>query len=384
MADFEVKIVKIDEVTKHSNADSLDIARIGGFNCITKLGEYKAGDLAVYIPEFAVIPEWLLKKLGFWDSEKNKGKLNGSKGNRVKIVRLRGSYSQGILIPVLKQEEQPCIENENGVDDVLDVFEGQEVSEFLGIVKYSPPIPVNMAGQVSNAGIGIFPKFDVENIQKHPDIIKDGDRVEFTGKIHGTCLKIMYIRDTSNIPEDVLFDDNFIMSSKGQSDKGLVFKNNELNKDNVYIRTVRNMGLLKKLKQITGDIERVCFLGEVFGKGVQDLTYGQDGTSFRLFDIATSREKTGNQSFSFLSTNIVKEVCKDDNIPQVPILYTGKFSEEVLKEYTDGIDTIGKKHIREGIVIRPVIEKIDDNIGRVILKSVSKKYLMRKNGTEFN
>lgn len=40
--------------------------------------------------------------------------------------------------------------------------------------------------------------------------------------------------------------------------------------------------------------------------------------------------------------------------------------------------------MREGIVIRPVLERRHDALGRVQLKSVSDDYLLRKGGTEYN
>jgi hypothetical protein len=52
-------------------------------------------------------------------------------------------------------------------------------------------------------------------------------------------------------------------------------------------------------------------------------------------------------------------------------------------EYTEGDETVSGKavHIREGIVVNPVEERYDLNIGRVILKSVSATYLLRKGKT---
>ena len=69
----------------------------------------------------------------------------------------------------------------------------------------------------------------------------------------------------------------------------------------------------------------------------------------------------------------------------VPELYVGPFSKEVMMEHTDGMTVVGSSvHIREGIVITPTTERTDTELGRVVLKSVSEKYLLRKNGTEYN
>jgi RNA ligase (TIGR02306 family) len=105
MSTFEVKVVKIDSVEHHPDADRLSLVKIAGYVCISaKLEDgshrYKAGDLVVYIPEAAVLPEWLLKKMGFWKEVENKGTLAGSKGDRVKCVKLRNQFSQGIIYPL--------------------------------------------------------------------------------------------------------------------------------------------------------------------------------------------------------------------------------------------------------------------------------------------
>ena len=56
-------------------------------------------------------------------------------------------------------------------------------------------------------------------------------------------------------------------------------------------------------------------------------------------------------------------------------------------ELTDGKTTYGKNkdQIREGVVIRPLNERFVDDLGRVMLKSVSQAYKLRKGETtEYN
>ena len=73
-----------------------------------------------------------------------------------------------------------------------------------------------------------------------------------------------------------------------------------------------------------------------------------------------------------------------DLFPLVPVLYSGPFSLAKLQELTDGATTLGGAHVREGVVVRPAAERASHEFGRVILKSVSAKYLTRRGGTEFN
>jgi len=41
-------------------------------------------------------------------------------------------------------------------------------------------------------------------------------------------------------------------------------------------------------------------------------------------------------------------------------------------------------HMREGVVVRPLHERNDPDVGRVILKSISPDYLLRNGGTELH
>lgn len=187
MATFDVKVVKIERIEEHGNADALELAVIHGFRSVVKKGQYRRGDLAVYIPEAALIPKYLLKRLGMWDDEKVKGRLNGSEGNRVKAIKLRGVVSQGIL---LELESNPsgntryAVTNGEGIP--LSVLEGVGVGDALGIRKWEPEIPPAMAGEVTNIG-QVFPGYDVENFQRFPDVFEEGEYVVATEKLHG-CL----------------------------------------------------------------------------------------------------------------------------------------------------------------------------------------------------
>lgn len=131
----EVKVLKIDNVEQHPNADKLTINTIGKIDCISNLKEdgtprYKIGDLVVYIPTKAIVPDWLLKKVGMWNEEKGIGYLGGSKGNRVKPITLRGIKSEGMLYPVIETEDT-IIELDEEVE--YHTFEGDIVTSIMDI-----------------------------------------------------------------------------------------------------------------------------------------------------------------------------------------------------------------------------------------------------------
>ena len=375
MATFECKVYKLT-IEEHPNADALELARVGDYVSIVRKGQFQTGDLGVYIPEAALVPEWLLKEIGL------EGKLAGKEKNRVKAMKLRGILSQGLIYPVPEMSLMGKVMPTLVTPDIkYGVSEGDDVTEFLGITKYEPPIPSGMSGDVFNA-FGYTINFDIENIKKYPDILEDGEGVTITEKLHGTWCCFGYHPEV----------DCPIVTSKGQSAKGLAFKHNETNDKNLYMqmyRQMENVGdghtLLEGLQHLTYSRmdTPVYILGEIYGKGVQDLAYVDDNAKyFRAFDIYVGEPSNGR----YLPPDEVERVCRVLDIDMVPVLYCGPYSKEVVEEYTNGKETVSGKelHLREGVVIRPHDERRHDEIGRVILKSVSEAYLLRKGGTEFN
>lgn len=375
MSTFAVPIKRINAIEPHPNADAIELAVIDGYRSIVKKGEFEVGSLIAYIPEDAVLPDWMLKRMGFWDEDKHKGKMHGTHGNRVKAMRLRGELSQGICINLLVDYDGlPRLEIESGLPVI--VREGDNVAELLGITKYEPPIPVSMGGEVFNAGQHLTISFDVQNWKSYPDIIAEGEEVIFTEKLHGTFTGITILPKKDRHPEAFGVDNNILIFSKGLGAKGLVFKNTV---DNVYTRATKDI-----VHAIDGCIwdhmdDPIILMGETYGPGVQDLSYGEE-VGFRLF--AAAQGYRDNQRY--LNFEYIVTYALAFKIDTVPVLYKGPFSEDEMRYHTDGQTTMGANHIREGIVMVPWKERTDPRIGRVALKSVSADYLTRKSGTEYN
>lgn len=394
MAEFEVKIYKLT-IEEHPNADALELARVGNYRAIVQKGAYQTGDLGAYIPEGAIVPDWLLERLNLT------GRLAGKQKNRVKAIKLRGVLSQGLIVPLVgKQSDFPdaCTWLISNQTATMGVGVGDDVTEFLGITKYEPEIPSSMSGQVMSAH-GMTLKYDIENLKKYPNVLEDGEEVVLTEKIHGTWCCFGYH------PE---LREQHIVTSKGLSARGLIFKMIPENENNLYIRALSATApvedgtggtVLDRAMQFVN--ERYAFedmsvafyiLGEVFGKGVQDLHYGQDKPAFRIFDVYIGDPRTGR----YLGFEEKREFAEAVGVPLVPVLYVGPYNEEVVEEYTNGRETVSAQleedvhpsyngfNVREGVVITPAVERRDDELGRVILKSVSEAYLLRKGGTEYN
>lgn len=111
--------------------------------------------------------------------------------------------------------------------------------------------------------------------------------------------------------------------------------------------------------------------GEVYGQ-VQDLKYGvTSGVRLVAFDILKGNE--------WLSYADFLHMCTTYKIPKVPTLYVGPYSYSLIEELAEGKSILAKEaHVREGCVVKPVIERTDPCIGRVILKMVGNGYYARK------
>lgn len=367
MSAMEVRIVEIEAIEDHPDADALEIARIGGYRSIVKIGEYRAGDRVAYIPEDSVVPEAVLRRIGLWDEARGKGRCAGKQGNRVKAIRLRGVVSQGLLYPA---GEVP-----DGAGEV-----GAEVAGALGITKYEPPIPVHMSGEVANVR-GHTLDYDIESLQKFPGILEDGEEVVFSEKLHGTWTCFGF---DPGLEHDELLEGGTIISSKGLSSTGLVFKWNEANAENLYVRIFRKLlldtGLWTRIVEAARAAgEPLYLLGETFGRKVQDLEYGQATPAFRAFDLYRGAPRVGR----FESRTALFAQLADWGIESVPVLYRGPFSMAEAEKWRDGRSTLTDAHVREGIVITPAEERSYPKLpmARVQLKLVSPDYLLRRGKT---
>lgn len=362
MSSFEVTAEQL-VVHPHPNADRLELAQVGLYRAVVAKGQFTTGDYAVYIPEQAVVPAPLIEELGLT------GKLAGGKRDRVKTVRLRGEISQGIVCLPAQLHE---------VDLARAATDRTDFAETLGIIKWVPPVPVSMSGQVESAP-ELIRWLDLEHIKRFPDIFAPGEPVVATEKIHGTACLLTYVRET----------DQLWVSSKGVGAQSLALMPAE---GNLYWRAVTRHGLAEAARKLCAalDLTRIGLFGEVYGAGVQDLHYGasagQDDTlGYAMYDIAV---EANGAPVRWLDHAEIGATLADLGIelPRVPVLYEGPYDSAELLRLAEGAETVtgSGTHLREGLVVRTAVERYSAVLGgRAIGKIVSAGYLLRDNGTEY-
>lgn len=140
---MEVLVTQVDAVRDHG--DTLTIVTVGEHEVVANKKEdgtprWVVGEPVVYVPEGAIVPDDVLKERGYWDDVKDKGLLEGKRGNRVKMRRFAGFESRGLLFKVQRANTAPTAEIAYEVSrgqNFLRVNEGDDVMWFFGITEHT-------------------------------------------------------------------------------------------------------------------------------------------------------------------------------------------------------------------------------------------------------
>jgi RNA ligase (TIGR02306 family) len=339
MATLIVEVCRIDRVLPHANADALELAQIKGWQCVVPRGRYAAGDLVTYVPIDAVLPETLSDRLGVTKYL--------SKG-RVRCARLRGEPSFGLI---MDRED-------------LSWVEGTDLREHYGITKYVPPLKPS-AGDAAPSHPLFESYTDVENLRNFPAVFNEGEEVVVTEKIHGTNCRVGIV------------EGQLMAGSMGVRRKRPEME--EAVASNVYWFPTTLPGVRALLESYaSGGARQVILYGEVYGSKIQNLSYGAVGRfGFAAFDLLVDGQYVAPDAFA--------DACSEHGVATCPVVWRGPYSVGAIRSVSGGKTTLGGgDHIREGVVVRPVRERTDTKVGRVILKYLSDEYLFAKGITDTN
>jgi RNA ligase (TIGR02306 family) len=323
MSTHRVEVVRIENLERHPNADALDLVRIDGFTCAVRRGQFAVGDLAVYVePDYVVPPTGPFAFLS-----------GDGKPVRIKAKKLRGIYSMGLLIPAPSGSAA-----------------GDDVMERLGIVRYEPQMSVSSGGEVESPhpSLANVPKYDLESWRRYRHLLIEGETVMVTEKIHGANARFAWR------------DGRMWCGSRTQWKRESA--------SSLWWQALLQNPWIEDLCHHW--VDHVIF-GEVFGQ-VQDLKYGArpGQVMFRMFDVL----KPDGTWVDMADLEVLLPVRHH----MVPCLYFGAYTHDAMEILALEDSKIpGANHCSEGIVIKPVRERIDPHLGRVALKLVSNRYLER-------
>ena len=321
-------IQKIKNLESIENADAILKATVLGWQLVVRKDEFQIGDLCVYIEIDSVLPD------------RPEFEFLRTRSNRIRTIRLRGQISQGVCMPLSILPVGTPLE------------EGLDVSDILEITKYEPPVPAQLAGTMKGNFPSFIPKTDETRVQILGNLLEkyEGEICYVTEKLDGSSVTY-YLKD---------------------GEFGVCSRNLDLEEsaDNSFWKIAREMDVENKLKSFGFN---VAIQGELIGEGIQKNQYqlrGQTVRFFNIFDI---------DGYKFFDFDDFKGMLDRLELPIVPILTTDFSLIKDISALTEMAmirSTLRKETHAEGIVIRPLTEKID-RVGRVSFKSINPKFLLK-------
>ncbi len=353
MSTFAVTVERIGRIWPHDNADRLEMASLEGkaYEFVVGKGDFQPGDSVIYFPVDSVLPAWICEKLNLT------GKLTGKEQNRVKTVRLRGNISQGIVCSTAQLA--PAISDNAGL--------GDDVTEALGVTKYEAPIIPSVWGNLAPLP-RLVSAYDIESAQNFVGIVDQylmDSPCYITEKLEGSNWSATLYRDGELIASQRNY--RIIPVPGGEHD---------------WYKVIRTQNLDEALKTLMAEmiadegntlIQAITLRGEMLGPGIQSNIYGLKNHEVRLFDIEVNGTPVDAARFLDYAARY--------NLSTAPVLAVGM----TLRSWLDGRDlreaSNGKSaladRLREGIVIKPMVEGYEPKIGRVFVKQRSPEYLAK-------
>jgi len=327
-------VVRIVDIQPIVGADAIEVVSVKGWRVVVKKNEFKVNDLAVYYeidsflpvrPQFEFLRRSSFKRMGVVE------------GFRLKTIKLRGQISQGLLTPI--------------PEGIVEAQEGDDLTQTLDIVKYEPPIPAQLAGQIKGTFPGFIPKTDetrVQNFEGDTGFLPLGERVYITEKLDGTSFTCYF--------------NNGVF--------GVCGRNWELSDtdDNSLWRMAKMLELQAKL---TAHGKNIALQGELIGAGINGNLYKLSDHKLYFFtgyDIDTGRR---------LYFDELKWLLFRLEVPMVPVLEQNKYVlptknlVDTMLQYADGKSVLNADVDREGVVVRGIDREFS-------FKAISNAYLLQR------
>lgn len=302
-------VEKILDIKPHTNADSLELATILGWQVVVKKGEFKIGDLVVYVPIDTVLPE------------KPEFEFMRNKNFRVKTIKLRGEVSQGIAFSL-------------SILPLSAYTEGQDVGYLVGVIKYEKEMKMLPAEAKGNFPTDIISITDEDNFKSCPKV-----EDEFRGKLCYSSLKM----DGSSV--------TFIWDGKDfrVCSRRLELKEPESPENaNHFWRIVYKYDIKNRLIKSN---EPVAIQGELCGPKLNGNVMGLKDIELYVFNV---KDLKTNQSLGLYGIN---DYCEQLGVQMVPLLKVFEYNDnwDIARlqqeanelKYSNGVPA-------EGLVVRPI------------------------------
>lgn len=254
-----VTVRKITDIQSIEGADRIVEVWVDGWSVVCQKGIHTIGDTVLYFELDSFLPQSDSRFESFMKFGTRT--FDGVVGHRIKTVRLKGVYSQGVIMPLSEFPEITSFEEDN------------DYSEVIGIVKWEAPQERGEGMGYQGDKKGDFPWFirksDQERIQNlYGKLTQTHADKEFVGtlKMDGSSITVGYVMG------DRYDNKEFFYCSRNQELKMPDFGAEDFKRENEgkFYQGAANSDLFVKafmLHQLFGSYYAIQ--GELVGAGVQ-------------------------------------------------------------------------------------------------------------------
>jgi RNA ligase (TIGR02306 family) len=333
-------IRKIAAIEPIEGADAIEVAVVDGWKVVVKKGEFAVDSLAVYIE----IDSWVGHDIApFLSKGKEPREFEGVKGERLRTVKLRGQISQGLLLPLNVLTK---VQKEDWLTP--DEFEGSDVSDILGIIKWERPMNAQLAGMARGNFPALVPKTDQERIQNLTRQFEE------------------YQKDTWSITEKLDGSSStFYLDDEGVfhvCSRNLDLKEDEANS---FWKVARKFNIEDIMRR--NFMKGMAIQGEMIGEGIQGNQYKVQ-LDFYVYDMYNTH--TGQ----YILPVQLKAACEKLGLKHVPIIReTANIKDctiQILLEHAEGKSLLNGSE-REGLVFK------SNTVHDCSFKAINNKWLLK-------
>jgi RNA ligase (TIGR02306 family) len=324
------QVVTVDSLSPITGADKIELARILGWQCVVKKGDFAPLDLAIYFSIDSVLdPE-----------NKNTSFLEGK---RLKTKMILKTLSQGLLGPIQWATDYGA--------DITNLKAGDDLTKTMKVKKFVPNTETDLYSNDHQPFPSSVPKTDEERIQNMPHILTDliEKRIVCTRKEDGTSTTYVY------------HDNKFSICGRNHTLQSI--------KDGPhYFAMATKFDIEAQMKKLGRNL---AIQGEIVGPKINGNKLKLKDLDFRVFNIWDIDAQC------YLPWDALTEITRTLNLPTVPVIFQGPFPKEwatvdALLKVASELE-YDKNVPAEGIVIKTDSKELP----RHSFKVISNSYLIK-------
>lgn len=332
----------VEEIGPIDGADAIEVAKVLGWRCVVKKGEFSPGDRCVYFEIDSMVPKDV-PALAFMEKQRW----------RVKTIKIRGQLSQGLAVPL------------TAFPWLAGKAVGEDVSSMIGsgVTKWEPDVHHSLTGEARGSFPGFIRKTDEPRIQSCPGMLhRHRDALWYcTEKLDGTSFTAYYYRE------------DFGVCSRNLNLKPESADGNDTR--NAHWRAAKAYGLGTSLPNLCKALNRdLAVQGEIIGPKIQGNKYGRDGLELYVFGVYDI------EAGAYVDLREMLGIAEALRLKTVPVIATDIPLADVSVDSivaAAGGESVLAPIPREGVVYRTMAYEADDRHGHASFKAISNEFLLK-------